>query len=127
MLLTVFSFLYELICRSNLDSPEYEAVIYDNAGLLTLLSSALFALIFFLLLGRWKPVFHQPGHWIITLVLCAITGFLIAFLSAKSQLGTVDSYLIRFAVINMILTALLFFVFSLIFKQASIFAKRTPF
>lgn len=128
MLLTVFSSFYEWICGTNAESPEYnDNGIYDSVGLITVVSVITFVVLFYLILGRWKPIFYALKHWVLTLVIAALVGFGFAFTVAKKELGSTDAYLIRFAVINAICMMLLFFIFSLVFKRASIFAKRTPF
>lgn len=126
-LLTIFSPFYEWICGTNAESPEYDNGIYDSVGLITVAIALTTALVFYLLLGRWKPVFDKMRHWIITVVLVALAGLGLAFAAAKNELGAVDGYLVRFALINMILTVVLFFSCSILLKRGSIFAKRTPF
>lgn len=126
-LLTIFSPFYEWICGTNAESPEYDNGIYDSVGLITVAITLTTAVVFYLLLGRWKPVFDKMRHWIIAVVLVALAGFGLAFAAAKNELGAVDGYLVRFALINMILTVVLFFICSILLKRGSIFAKRTPF
>jgi hypothetical protein len=128
MLLTIFSPFYEWICGSNGESPEYnDNGIYDSVGFITVAVTLLLTIVFYVLLGRWKPVFYTIRDWIITLFINAFIGFGLAFTSAKGELGSIDGYLIRFAIINAIFTIVLFFMLSIILKRASIFAKRTPF
>lgn len=128
MLLTFFSSFYEMICGSNVDNPEYAGNgVYDGVGFITVVLALAEALIFYLLIGRWKPIFHKNGHWVLTMSICALAGFAIALTTAKKEIGSVDRYLIRFAVINAIMIIIVFFIFSIVLKKASIFAKRTPF
>ncbi|EDM35356.1 hypothetical protein PBAL39_12840 [Pedobacter sp. BAL39] len=127
MLLTIFSGLYELISGSNEDVPEYFDEVYDTVGQITVAVIMLMILIFYLLLGRWKPVFHKLGHWISTLILIMVAAFGIAFITARDVIGEVDAYTVRFSLMNAILSALLFILLSIIFKRMSVFSKRTPF
>jgi len=127
MLLSIFSTLYELISGINQNIPEYAGEIYDNVGIPTLIIVGIITAIFYLLLGRWKPVFFKTGHWIFTLLLTATIAGTFAFTSAMEVIGTADSYMLRFSLMNGIFSAILFFILSIILKRLSIFAKRTPF
>jgi hypothetical protein len=120
MLLTLFSGLYELITGSNQNVPDYVSDIYDTVGLITLIIVIIVAAIFYIGIGRWKPIFIKTGHWIFTLIVLMIASFSIAFGTAKDVIGEVDSYMYRFSLV-------LFLILSFIFKSLSIFAKRTPF
>lgn len=127
MLLSIFSSLYELISGANQSVPDYVNEVYDNVGTPTLIIVAIITAIFYLLLGRWKPIFFKSGHWIFTLLLTAIITAAFAFTSAMEVIGTADSYMFRFSLMNGIFSAILFFILSIILKRLSIFAKRTPF
>lgn len=127
MLLSVFSTLYELISGANPDVPDYNDEVYETVGQQSLVLIFIIIVLFYLVLGRWKPIFHKTGHWILTLVLSAVFGFAIAFLNAKDVIGDVDSYMYRFSVMNAVFSAVIFIVLSLPAKLLSIFAKRTPF
>ena len=127
MLTAFFTFLYELVCGVNADSPEYAEGIFENTGLLTVVLTLVLALVFYVVLGRWRNIWHKTVHWFLTLVIAAAAGFGSAYSLAKNELGTVDGYLIRFALFNMLYAALFFFLFSLLLKTLSIYAKRTPF
>jgi hypothetical protein len=127
MLLTLFSGLYELITGSNQNVPDYVSDIYDTVGLITLIIVIIVAAIFYIGIGRWKPVFIKTGHWIFTLIVLMIASFSIAFGTAKDVIGEVDSYMYRFSFMNALFSLVLFLILSFIFKSLSIFAKRTPF
>lgn len=127
MLLTVFSGLYELISGSNSDVPDYNEEVYDTVGPITLVVVIAMILIFYLLLGRWKPIFHKLGHWVITLTFTMVAAFTIAFICAKDVTGEIDAYMYRFSLMNLIFAAVIFILLSLIVKKMSIFSKRTPF
>jgi hypothetical protein len=126
MLLTIFSSLYELIIGENADFPEYRAGIFDSVGLITFIIAIVICLLFYVALGRWKAIWYTTIHWVITIILVAAIGFGFAFTQAKGQLGDFDSYLIRFAIFNALYAAIYFIAFSFLFKNFSIFSKRTP-
>lgn len=127
MLLGFFNFLYEVVCGVNPDSPEYGEGIFESVGLLTVILTLLIALIFYVGLGRWQNIWHTKAHWTITIILSGITGSGLAYSLAKADVGSVDGYLMRFALFNFVCAALFFFLFSLLFKNFSIYSKRTPF
>ncbi|RZM21501.1 MAG: hypothetical protein EOO88_32960 [Pedobacter sp.] len=127
MLLTVFSGLYELISGSNPNVPDYIDEVYDTVGQITIVVVLTLLLIFYLLLGRWKPIFHGSGHWIITLALTSCAAFAIAFITAKDVIGNIDSYMYRFSLMNAVFAGVIFILLSIVFKKMSIYAKRTPF
>ena len=125
--MALFTSLYEVFIGENPDYPEYREGIFSSVGLLTFLLGAVAAAIFYVALGRWKPVFEKPVHWVITLVLTALIGFLLAYTQARGTLGATDSYTMRFALFNALYAAVYFFLFSILFKRFSIFARHTPF
>lgn len=129
MLLSIFSSLYELIISENADYPEYRDGIFDSVGLITLIFSVVTALIFYLLLGRWKPIFYKLKHWLLIIVILAIGTAYFALSQARGDTGIegIDAYMIRFAIINALYATMYFIALSLLLKKASIFAKNTPF
>ena len=126
MLLSIFAPLYELIIGKNADFPEYREGIFDSVGLITFIIAIVICMLFYLVLGRWKLVWYTTAQWVITIALVAAIGFGYAFAQAKGQLGDVDSYLVRFAIFNALYAAIYFIAFSFLFKNFSIFSKRTP-
>jgi len=127
MLLSIFSNFYQLISGAHQNVPDYVDEVYDNVGVPTLIIVAIITAVFYLLLGRWKPIFFKSGHWIFTLLLTAIIAAVFAFTSAYRVIGEADNYMFRFSLMNSIFSAVLFFILSIILKRLSIFAKRTPF
>lgn len=123
----MFTALYELFAGTN-DDPVYASEVYPTVGLFTLVFAIAFAILFYLLLGRWKPVWDKKVHWIVTLVLlCGIAVYL-ALSESKSATGEeYDSFMYKFALINSLIMVVYFFVFSLLLRKASIFARHTPF
>lgn len=123
----MFKFLYEFIAGKNAD-PIYSTDVFPAVGLFTLLFSLIFGLVFYLALGRWKPVWDKLIHWIITLVILVAIAFYFALSQAKGATGEdADAYMYKFSLVNALLAAVYFIIFSILLKKASIFAKRTPF
>lgn len=122
----MFRVLYEVIGKN--PDPAYVSDVYPSLGLFTLLLSVIFALIFYLLLGRWKPIWDKTSHWLITLFVLALLSACFAISSSKSATkGEADSFMYSLALINAVYSAIYFTIFSLLLKKGSIFAKRTPF
>ena len=126
MLLSIFTNMYELFIGSDPNNSEYRTGIFSSVGLITLIFSVALCLLFYAGLGRWKPVFHKPMHWLATLLLLAASAFAFAFAQARGVIGSTDGYTIRFALFNALYAALYFMLCSLVFKRLSIFAKHTP-
>jgi len=124
--MSFFTFLYEALIGSNPSNPEYHDGIFSSVGIVSLITTVVITLLFYIALGRWKPVFHKARHWIVTLTFTGIAGFTLAYVLTNNEIGSTDAYALRFAFINMFYTALCFIVFSVILKRASIFAKHTP-
>ena len=123
----MFTSIYELLCGKN-DDPVYASDVYPNVGLFTLVFAIVFAIIFYLLLGRWKPVWDKASHWVISLVILLVIAFYLALSQSKSATGEdADSFMYKFAIINSVIALVYFFIFSVLLKRTSIFAKRTPF
>lgn len=123
----MFTAIYELLSGTN-DDPIYASDVYPNVGLFTLVFAIVFAILFYLLLGRWRPVWDKTVHWIITMVLLAGIAFYLAVSQSVNATGEeADAFVYKFAIINAVLVVVYFFIFSVLLKKASIFAKRTPF
>lgn len=127
MIASLFSFLYELLAGENAEYPEYREGIFDSVGFFTIVFSLIVALMFYIWLGRWKMIWYNTSHWVLTLIFCALVGFGLSFLLSRNEIGLVDGYLIRFSLFNSLYAALFFFLFSLALKPLSIFSKHTPF
>ena len=124
----MFVSLYELWLGQNND-PIYADEIFTPVGLITLLVSLLLAAIFYLILGRWRSVFDGIGPWVITLVVVLIFAFAYAMWYAMDRTGAdeSDGYMTGLGGVNALYAAIYFFVFSILLKRFSIFAKHTPF
>jgi Na+/H+-translocating membrane pyrophosphatase len=124
----MFTALYELILGHN-NNPTYANTIFTPVGTLTIVVALGLAAVFYLLLGRWRSVFHQLPHWLLTLAMMAVFGFFYAVNYAKEQTEALDAdgYMNTFGLVNAIVGMIAFALFSLILKQFSVFARRTPF
>ena len=124
----MFRILYELLCGRNID-PTYATDIYPTVGLFTLIGAAIGCAVFYLALGRWRPIFDKLVHWIISVVLIALIAGILALRLARGAIGgdDYDSYMVKFSMVNGLYAAIFFVLLSLMLKKASIFAKRTPF
>jgi high-affinity Fe2+/Pb2+ permease len=123
----MFKFIYELLAGKNAD-PVYATDVYPFIGLFTLVVAFVLAIVFYLGLGRWKPLWDKLPHWIITLLVLIAIAVYWALTQAKSATGEdYDAFMYKFALVNAFLATLYFVVFSLLLKKASIFAKHTPF
>jgi len=128
MLLSIFSEIYQALIGKN-DDPIYEDEVFFAVGLFTLLIAFVSGIVFYIGLGRWKPLFYGFKHWIITLLLVLTLTGLLALQQSKdaTQTAGFDAYMVRFAMFNALYAVICFIIFSLLLKRFSIFAKRTPF
>ena len=124
----MFTAIYEALCGVN-DDPTYSEQIFPFVGLFSLIIALVLCIIFYVGLGRWKPVWDKLRHWIISIILLAAIADVLALTQAKGAIGSdsYDAYMIKFSLINALITVVYFIIFSLLLKRASIFAKRTPF
>lgn len=124
----MFKALYELIASQNAD-PVYETQVFPTVGQFTFIFTAVIALIFYLLLGRWKPVWEKTAHWLVTVAAIALAAAFFAVSQAKigTEEESIDPYMYSFALANALYAVVFFFILSVILKRFSIFAKRTPF
>jgi len=127
LLLSIFTPIYEMLVGTNQESPEYRDGIFSSVGIISIIASIATCLLFYIALGRWKPVFHKIIHWTITLSVTALTGFYLAYALANKEIGGIDAYALRFAFINALYAGVYFSMLSLLLKRVSIFAKHTPF
>lgn len=128
MFLSVFASLYELILSTHQDySDEFETNIFPAVGIITFVIAIVFCLLFYVVLGRWKNIWYSVTHWVITIVIVAAIGFGLAIMQAKNAIELFDNYILLFALYNALFAAVVFIAFSFLFKNFSIFSRRTPF
>src|SRR5690554_8233884 len=87
MIASLFSFLYELLAGENAEYPEYRERIFDSVGFFTVVFSLIVALMFYIWLGRWKMIWYNTSHWVLTLIFCALAGFGLSFRSEERRVG----------------------------------------
>jgi|GEM_PF-1950826 hypothetical protein len=114
---------------------------------ISLLIGLIFAVIYYLILGRFTSSFSHLSHWFVFLAITGITSFFSAFFYAKNsiiayaehndyfedapemqailQSGTQDMWM--YATHNLIYAILFYFLFSLLFKRFSLHCSMTPF
>lgn len=127
MLLSVFTPVYEALIGANPLNPEYHDGIFSSVGLVSVFITLVFAMVYYAVFGRWKPVFHKLWHWLLTLSLAGIFCFVVAYRFSGSEIGMTDAYTLKFACINMLYMVLLFVLLSILLRRVSIYAKHTPF
>lgn len=124
----MFTPFYELFLGQNND-PTYVNDIFTPVGINTTVVCLGVAVLFYVALGRWKPVFHRLLHWGLTLTGTLLFAYFYAVWYAKDRIGATDtdSYMTGLGGVNLLLAGVLFFLLSFGLKRLSIFAKRTPF
>lgn len=123
----MFKMLYELLAGKN-SNPAYATDVFPTVGLFTIAFAGVAAILFYLLLGRWRPIWHKTVHWLVTmLILAAVAGYIAVSVAKKATEEDADSYMYTFSFINVLFVVVYFIILSLLLKKASIFAKRTPF
>ena len=127
ILLDIFTNLYESIIGIDNSGLDYQNT-FKGVGLITIIIAVGVCLLFYLLLGRWKPVWFKLSHWLITLAINSILCFAIAILQASSGVEgfSLGGYVLKFAFLNAILGDILFFITSLLIKRYSKFSKLIP-
>ena len=123
----MFKILYELLAGPS-TNPAYASDVFPTVGLFTLAFAGVASILFYLLLGRWRPVWHKTVHWLATIVILAVSaGYIAVSVAEKATEENADSYMYTFSLTNILYVVIYFIILSLLLKKASIFAKRTPF
>ncbi|SEI49902.1 hypothetical protein SAMN05216327_10249 [Dyadobacter sp. SG02] len=122
----MFQMLYEVLCGAH-PNPAYAEEIYPFVGVFTLIAAGLFAFLFYVVLGRMRPIWDKTSHWSATLVLLLLIAFLFSRYHAEAVTEDMEPFVYRFALVNLLYAAIYYLLFSLAFKKLSIYAKRTPF
>jgi drug/metabolite transporter (DMT)-like permease len=122
----MFNYLYTLLCGKNIN-PDYKVHIYPFIGLFTLLFAAGLSFIFYVVLGRLRPIWYKTTHWLVIMVLILLVASSLAFNYAEQMTGGDTPFTYTFAMVNALYAFIYYVIFSLIFKRFSIYAKRTPF
>ncbi|GGK68099.1 hypothetical protein ACD591_16850 [Rufibacter glacialis] len=130
MIQNFFSGLYELFLGRPMPANftnDYREVIFPNTGIqLILISLALVLLYYYVLNRAMSTGLYKPKHWIILLIINAVIAFIVPISQVSSNGVETHSYTYTFALVNAILSLILFFIFSLLLKKGSVQAWTTP-
>jgi len=126
--LNIFTSIYESIIGTENTGLDYQDA-FQGVGILTFFISSGMSLLFYLLLGRWKPVWCKMSHWLLTMLFNSILCSGIALLQARSGVEgfLFGGYVIKFALLNALFGDLIFFITSVAVKRWSIFSNPIPF
>ena len=106
----------------------YKTDLFSLVGWSTLGVALLLVLAFYYLFNSaLRTGMFRTTHWVLTLALAAGMGALMANTLSKSHGAEPSSYLGYFMVVNMVVAALWFLVFSVLLKRWSTYARTTPF
>jgi hypothetical protein len=105
--------------------------IYPEIGLYLLGITLLFSLIYYYWLNGRFGRYYTLRSWLVVLVVCFLTVWIVTYFRANVLLDRpvidVSKHLLWIGIINAIYSAILFFLFALVFKWGSPMGKRTPF
>lgn len=104
---------------------------FDGLGIITIAITIVLCCLFYFLFGRMRnKIWFKLSHWIITLSINSSLNFSMAIMQAKWNVAgfvMTGGYPFKVALINAILSAVLFFLLSIIIKRWSIYSKYVPF
>lgn len=110
----------------------YKAEIFNTTGFYTLLTALALVVVFYYIFNHAIPALthqglYKPTHWLLTLLLVAGLGALLAYQVSMGQGAVRDPYMRYFIITNTVVAPLWFILFSVILKWGSNHARRTPF
>ncbi len=106
----------------------YKTDLFSLVGWSTLGVALLLVVAFYYVFNSaLRTGMFRTTHWVLTLALAAGLGALLANTLSKSHGAEGSSYLGYFMVVNMLVAALWFLVFSVLLKRWSTYARTTPF
>ncbi|WP_210464918.1 hypothetical protein [Rufibacter roseolus] len=130
MIQNFFSGLYELFLGRPMPANytnDYREVVFPNTGIqLILISLALVILYYYVFNRVMSTGFYKPIHWTIMLIINAVIAFIVPITQVNNNGIETHSYTYTFALVNAILSLILFFIFSLLLKKGSVQAWTTP-
>ncbi|WP_245964610.1 hypothetical protein [Rufibacter immobilis] len=130
MIQNFFSGLYELFLGRPMPANytnDYREVIFPNTGLQLILITLALVIVYYYVLNRALSTgFYKPMHWVIMLIINAAIAFAVPLIQVNSNGVETHSYTYTFALVNAVLSLLLFFIFSLLLKKGSVQAWTTP-
>lgn len=124
-----FSWLFEPIIGPNMD-PTYREAIYLFSGLLMLITGVGLSALYYLIVNGFSSFakLRYGKHWFLFMLAGVVLVFFITLTIAKKQTDSdPDAYMYSLSILNAVLTGLVFFLSSIIFKCFSLHAKYTPF
>ena len=130
---TFFTSLYSVLIsifqsQHPADFGLYKTGLFSLVGWSTLGVALLLVLVFYYVFNSAlrTGMFRTP-HWAMTLALAAGLGTFLANSLSKGHGAEASSYLGYFMVVNMLVAALWFLLFSVLLKRWSTYARTTPF
>jgi hypothetical protein len=110
----------------------YKAEIFNTTGFYTLLTALALVVAFYYIFNHAIPALthlgmYKPTHWLLTLLLVAGLGALLAYQVSSGQGAVRDPYMRYFIITNTLVAPLWFILFSVVLKWGSNHARRTPF
>jgi uncharacterized protein with PQ loop repeat len=106
----------------------YKTDLFPLVGWSTLGVSLLLVLAFYYVFNSaMRTGMFRTTHWVLTLALAAGLGTFLAYNLSSGRGAESSSYLGYFMVVNMLVAALWFFLFSILLKRWSTYARTTPF
>ena len=110
----------------------YKAEIFNTAGFYTLLTALALVVVFYYVFNHAVPALthqglYRPSHWLLTLLLVAGLGALLAYRVSLGQGAVRDPYMRYFIITNTLVAPLWFILLSVVLKWGSNHARRTPF
>ncbi len=123
----MFTILYELVIGKNAD-PIYRNTIFLPIGAFTVSIMLVLSFLFYVVLGRWRAVFHRNSHWVWTLLFGLVVVFWLTLSFAQNATGEphVNAYMLGLGGINIGIALLSFVGASLFFRRGSKYARHTP-
>jgi hypothetical protein len=106
----------------------YKTDLFPLVGWSTLGVSLVAVLVFYYVCNAaLRTGLFRTSHWALTLLLAAGLGTFLAYNISKGHGAEIGSYLGYFMVVNMLVAALWFLLFSVLLKRWSTYARTTPF
>ena len=130
---TLFSSLYSALIsifqsQRPTDYGLYKTDLFSLVGWSTLGVALLLVLVFYYVFNSaLRTGMFRTTHWVLTLALAAGLGAFLANSLSKGHGAEASTYLGYFMVVNMLVAALWFLIFSVLLKRWSTYARTTPF
>lgn len=126
----LFNGLYKLIGLKNQYYPQYNNSIFFWVGLVSFVLPIIISYLYYCVANGFDTfdALRKTRHWWMFLSLNNTIIILFTLFVSRSitQLGAFDGYMVLLSVANVVLSSIIFFLFSLWFKRYSKQAKRRP-